>query len=257
LAQLHYAQSREQLRKRLAPEVAQVSLTKAELDNLTPESVHYGCFAYQTLNSWSQARRVVCKLTWGASGVRHHFVVTSISAQAVPCERLHRDYYCPRGEMENRLKEQQLDLFSGRTSNHYFDDNQLRLWLSSFAYVLLNACAKKIAKLNKLLDKVTSTVKLLEKISGGKKLLKELRRHIDDLQTYLSIDKLNLTKAGGVLNNIVGTLREAQVANKLQSKGVKVEHLAKEIKKINPTDGLVDGQNSGSKTVRSNSEFTF
>lgn len=41
--------------------------------------------------------------------------------------------------MENRLKEQQLDLFSDRTSNHYFDDNQLRLWFSSFAYVLLNA----------------------------------------------------------------------------------------------------------------------
>ncbi|MBT9316522.1 transposase, partial [Leptothoe spongobia] len=51
---------------------------------------------------------------------------------------LHQKQYCPRGEMENRLKEQQLDLFSDRTSNHYFDDNQLRLWFHSLAYVLLN-----------------------------------------------------------------------------------------------------------------------
>jgi hypothetical protein len=157
--ELNYAQSREHLRKSLAPQVAPESLTKAELDALTPESVYYGCFAYQTLDSWSQARRVVCKVTWGASGVRHHFVVTSLSAQAVSSQRLHRDYYCPRGEMENRLKEQQLDLFSDRTSNHYFDDNQLRLWLSSFAYVLLNALRQNLLQHTELENARVGTIR--------------------------------------------------------------------------------------------------
>jgi hypothetical protein len=144
LVQLNYAQSREHLRKRLAPQVAPGSLTKTDLDELTPESIYYGCFSYQTLESWSQARRVVCKVTWGANGIRHHFVVTSLCAKTVSSRQLHCEYYCPRGEMENRLKEQQLDLFSDRTSNHYFDDNQLRLWLSSFAYVLLNAVRQNL-----------------------------------------------------------------------------------------------------------------
>ncbi|HIK45081.1 MAG TPA: transposase [Leptolyngbyaceae cyanobacterium M65_K2018_010] len=66
-------------------------------------------------------------------------MVTSLRAQQRSSQRLHAEGYCPRGEMENRLKEQQLDLFSNRTSNHYFDDNQLRVWFSAFAYVLLHA----------------------------------------------------------------------------------------------------------------------
>jgi hypothetical protein len=159
LTQLHYAQSREHLRKCLAPEVDQLSLTKAELDELTPEAVHYGCFSYQTLNSWSHPRRMVSKVTWGANGVRHHFVVTSISAQGISSKRLHRDFYCPRGEMENRLKEQQLDLLSDRTSNHYFDDNQLRLWLSSFAYVLLNACRQTLLQDTELENARVGTIR--------------------------------------------------------------------------------------------------
>lgn len=53
--------------------------------------------------------------------------------------KLHAEYYCPRGEMENRIKEHQIDLFSDRTSTHEFESNQLRLWFSSFAYVLMQA----------------------------------------------------------------------------------------------------------------------
>lgn len=114
------------------------------LDALVPEAIAYGCFAYQTQESWSRSRRVVCKVTAGAKGGRHHFVVTSLSPKQASSQRLHADYYCPRGEMENRLKEQQLDLFSDRTSSHYFDDNQLRLWFSAFAYSLLNALRQQV-----------------------------------------------------------------------------------------------------------------
>jgi hypothetical protein len=139
LAQRHYQTRRNQIQDTLAAHLSDPSVTSEELDALVPESVVYGCFPYQTRDSWSRPRRVVCKLTHGAKGPRTHFLVTSLSSKQVRSKKLHRDYYCPRGEMENRLKEQQLDLFSDRTSNHYFDDNQFRLWLSSFAYVLLNA----------------------------------------------------------------------------------------------------------------------
>ncbi len=61
--------------------------------------------------------------------MRH--VVTSLPASKIPPSKLYTDKYCPRGEMENRIKEQQLDLFADRTSTQTFDSNQLRLWLSS------------------------------------------------------------------------------------------------------------------------------
>ncbi|WP_250126376.1 IS1380 family transposase [Chroococcidiopsis sp. CCMEE 29] len=95
--------------------------------------------SYRTLDSWSRYRRVVCKLTYDADGAKRRFVVTSLPAHQVIPSSLYTDYYCPRGDMENRLKEHQLDLFSDRTSAHAFDANQLRLWFSSVAYVLMQA----------------------------------------------------------------------------------------------------------------------
>lgn len=80
---------------------------------------------------------MVCKLTYDAQGPRRHFLVSSWSAAQIAPAKLHAEYYCPRGEMENRIKEHQLDLFSERTSAHEFEVNQLRLWFSSFAYVLM------------------------------------------------------------------------------------------------------------------------
>ena len=67
------------------------------------------------------------------------FVVTSLKAANVPPKLLYTHKYCPRGEMENRIKEQQLELFSDRTSTHTFEGNQLRLWFSAIAYVLMQA----------------------------------------------------------------------------------------------------------------------
>lgn len=134
-----YQQRCDQVVTTLASHLGPEPLSDDDRAALVPEAVHYGCFSYQTLESWSRPRRVVCKVTAGPKGLRHHFVVTSLSTRKASSQTIHTDFYCPRGEMENRLKEQQLDLFSDRTSNHYFDDNQLRLWFSSFAYVLLNA----------------------------------------------------------------------------------------------------------------------
>lgn len=96
-------------------------------------------FSWRTLDSWSRARRVVAKAEHLPQGANPRFVVTSLPARAIDARTLYEDIYCARGEMENRIKEQQLDLFAGRTSAATMRANQLRLWFASFAYVLLDA----------------------------------------------------------------------------------------------------------------------
>ena len=96
-------------------------------------------FTYQTRKSWSRERRVVGKAEHLAKGSNPRFVVTSLSAEELDARSLYEDLYCARGEMENRIKEQQLCLFADRTSCATMRANQLRLWLSSVAYTLLAA----------------------------------------------------------------------------------------------------------------------
>jgi hypothetical protein len=110
-----------------------------ELAKLVPESTWYRSLCYQTQKSWSRSRRVVTKVCHGSEGVKIRHVVTSLPASKIPPSKLYTEKYCPRGEMENRIKEQQLDLFADRTSTQTFESNQLRLWLSSMAYVLMQA----------------------------------------------------------------------------------------------------------------------
>jgi hypothetical protein len=99
---------------------------------------YYRDFRYRTLRSWSRARRVVGKAEQLAKGENPRFVVTSLSKEDFNAQKLYEDLYCARGDMENRIKEQQLGLFADRTSSTTFTANQLRLWLSSVAYVLLS-----------------------------------------------------------------------------------------------------------------------
>ena len=94
-------------------------------------------FTYQTHKSWSRARRVVGKAEHLRKGANPRFVVTSLSSEEFEARRLYEQEYCARGEMENRIKEQQLYLFADRTSCHTMRANQLRLWFSSMAYTLL------------------------------------------------------------------------------------------------------------------------
>jgi hypothetical protein len=96
-------------------------------------------FTYRTLDSWSRERRVVGKAEHLEKGANPRFVVTTLSAEAVPAATLYEKEYCARGEMENRIKEQQRCLFADRTSCHTMRANQLRLWFSSVAYTLLQA----------------------------------------------------------------------------------------------------------------------
>jgi hypothetical protein len=96
-------------------------------------------FRYRTRGSRKRGRRVVGKAEYLDKGENPRFVVTSLSIEEMETRRLYEDFYCARGEMENRIKEQQLDLFADRTSTHAMHSNQIRLYLSSIAYCVLVA----------------------------------------------------------------------------------------------------------------------
>jgi hypothetical protein len=95
-------------------------------------------FVYRTKQSWSRQRRVVGKAEHLSKGANPRFIVTSLPSEKWSAQELYEKLYCARGEMENRIKEQQLCLFADRTSTDHLSSNQARLWFSSVAYVLLN-----------------------------------------------------------------------------------------------------------------------
>lgn len=99
----------------------------------------FGEFDYCTRTSWSRKRRVVVKAEHLRGGANPRYVVTSLGADQVDARTLYEDLYCARGDMENKIKAQQLDLFADRLSTATLRANQLRLYLSTFAYTLLIA----------------------------------------------------------------------------------------------------------------------
>jgi hypothetical protein len=96
-------------------------------------------FAWSTRESWSRQRRVIGKAEWTAGKANPRFLVTSLRRSEVKARRLYEAIYCARGDMENRIKEAQGDLFADRTSAATMRANQLRLWLAAMAYGLLCA----------------------------------------------------------------------------------------------------------------------
>lgn len=126
----------DRLKRRLAPAMAEAT----ERCQATGEAARVFCeFDYATRDSWSRERRVVGKAERLPGKENPRFVVTSLSAGEAPAQALYEQLYCARGDMENRIKEQQLDLFADRTSTAKMRANQIRLYFSSFAYLLLNA----------------------------------------------------------------------------------------------------------------------
>ena len=117
-------------------------------------------FTWRTLDSWSCERRVVGKAEDTQGEANPRFVVTSLSQQRADARTLYEDLYCARGEMENRIKECQLDLFADRTSTATMRANQLRLWFASIAYVLLEAVRRIGLKATKLADATCGSIRL-------------------------------------------------------------------------------------------------
>ena len=122
-------------------------------------------FRYQTLDTWSRERRVVGKAEQlvagdGAPGANPRFVVTNLTAEVWAAPTLYEQLYCARGEMENRIKECQLDLFADRTSAGTMRANQLRLWFASMAYVLLAALRRIGLATTRLARATAGTIRL-------------------------------------------------------------------------------------------------
>jgi hypothetical protein len=148
-------------------------------------------FRWTTKDSWSRRRRVVAKAEWmpgrGENGANPRFVVTSLKADIWKAQPLYEQLYCARGEMENRIKECQLDLFAdpgvptqpaawgGCTSTKSMRANQLRLWLASMAYVLLTAL-RRIGLAHTELAKATCGTIRLKLLKIGAVVTKSVRR---------------------------------------------------------------------------------
>jgi hypothetical protein len=146
----------ERLKEEIAPELAQA----AEQYQRTGQAARaFKEFFYQTRKSWSRARRVIGKAEHLAKGANPRFVVTSLSAQAWEARRLYEELYCARGEMENRIKEQ-LMLFADRTSTAFLRSNQIRLYFSSVAYLLMEALRRLGLKGTELARAQCATLRL-------------------------------------------------------------------------------------------------
>jgi hypothetical protein len=113
-------------------------------------------FVWSTRNSWSRERRVIAKAEWTKGEANPRFIVTSLAGDG---RHLYEDIYCARGEMENRIKECQLDLFADRTSTRSLAANQLRLWFASMAYVMVERMRRLALQGTALADATCGTIR--------------------------------------------------------------------------------------------------
>ena len=104
--------------------------------------------------------RVIGKAEYLSKGENPRFIVTNISCQEIAARALYETVYCARGDMENRIKEQQLALFADRTSTHKMHANQLRLYFASFAYGLIQALRRLVLKGTELPKAQCDTIRL-------------------------------------------------------------------------------------------------
>ena len=147
----------DRLLGQIADDLAAVEVTSLERG---APARRFADFAWRTLDSWSRERRVVAKAEHLPKGSNPRFVVTSLPASAIDARTLYEDLYCARGEVENRIKEQQLDLFADRTSAVTMRANQLRLWFASFAYVLIEALRRIGLRFTQFATATCGTIRL-------------------------------------------------------------------------------------------------
>ena len=189
------------VRRRIADELDEA---KAQYEASGKASRVFADFQYKTRTSWSRERRVVAKAEHLSKGSNPRFVVTSFTAQAYGKKKLYEQVYCARGEMENRIKEQQLCLFADRTSSSKMKTNQLRLWLSTVAYLVLHQLRNLGLKGTRLARAQCDTIRLkLLKIGAQVKI--SVRRIVISLASGYPYEGVfaqayrNLLRAGPVL----------------------------------------------------------
>ncbi len=118
---------------------AEMHQAKQQFETTKEPSRVFKDFAYKTRKTWSRERRVVGKAEHLAKGDNPRFVVTSLSTEAFEARTLYEQVYCARGNMENRIKEKKLFLFADRVSCQTMRANQVRLCLSTVAYIVMRA----------------------------------------------------------------------------------------------------------------------
>ena len=153
---------------RLVEEIAvKLLAAEAEAASTGKAARRYKDFRYATLDSWSRRRRVIGKAEWTRGEANPRFIVTSLSRAETNGRFLYEKVYCARGDMENQIKECQGDLFADRTSTATMRANQLRLWLASFAFVLLCAVRRIGLAHTQFAEATCGTIRLkLLKLAG-------------------------------------------------------------------------------------------
>lgn len=151
---------------RLVGEItAEFAAARSEAEQTGKAARCFKEFHYRTLDTWSRERRVVAKAeqlvgAGGETSANPRFVVTSLGPDEWAPRLLYERLYCARGEMENRIKECQLDLFADRTSTRAMRSNQLRLWFASMAYVLFEALRRIALPATRLAQATAGTIRL-------------------------------------------------------------------------------------------------
>ena len=146
---------------RLVAEIAdELEQAAAESRRTLRPARRFKDFMWTTRKSWSCRRRVVGKAEHTTGQANPRFVVTSLAQDECGARHLYEELYCARGEMENRIKEQQLDLFADRTSAKTMRANQLRLWFASMAYVLMEALRRIALKHTQFAKATCATIRL-------------------------------------------------------------------------------------------------
>ena len=146
---------------RLVDEIyVELAQAEEEAERTARPARRFKDFRYSTLDSWSRRRRVIGKAEWTRGEANPRFIVTSLSRAEAGARQLYEDIYCARGDMENRIKECQGDLFADRTSTATMRANQLRLWFASSAYVLICALRRLGLAHTQFAEATSGTIRL-------------------------------------------------------------------------------------------------
>ena len=159
--------------------VAEIKAELAEAETEHKATGHaarrFKSFDWTTRESWTQERRVVAKAEWTEGEANPRFIVTSMHEDVINARALYEDVYCKRGEMENRIKETQSDLFGDHMPATTMRANQLRMWFSGIAYVLMCAL-RRIALAGTELERATCATLRLRLLKIGAKVTVSVRR---------------------------------------------------------------------------------
>jgi hypothetical protein len=139
---------------------AELAAAAVESETTGKPARRYKDMLWSTLDSWSRRRRVIAKAEWTRGEANPRFIVTSLRPTEVGARWLYEVVYCARGEMENRIKECQADLFADRTSAATMRANQLRLWFASMAYVLICALRRIGLRHTQFAEATCGTIRL-------------------------------------------------------------------------------------------------